>query len=64
MHIPDSGRAIAQATAVFGGFSLAATAVALLAGAANDVNDILANERHGIPIPQCRNVSLVRPLCR
>lgn len=58
----DSGRTIAQATAVFGGFFLAATAVALLAGAANDLQDILAEQR-GVPAPQCRNVSLVRPFC-
>lgn len=35
----------------------------MAAGLANDVQDIIASEQHGTPIPQCKLVSVLRPAC-
>lgn len=35
----------------------------MVAGLANDVQDIIANEQYGKPIPQCKLVSVLRPAC-
>lgn len=49
-----------KAFCVFASFMVAAF---MTAGLANDVQDIVANEQRGTPIPQCKLVSVLRPAC-
>jgi hypothetical protein len=36
----------------------------IVAGLANDVQDLAAYSQHGTPIPQCELISVLRPVCR